>query len=868
MLATLDPYETTRAIRESIHTAILQVGEARLELPQPQVAGVVNGVLPADTAGTTLTVVYTETVKGDEVFMFWHGSITGEYTDSIKLNEFTAGQPVPFPIGAELIKGNEGGSVIARYEIKRAAGGTSYAEPLKFDVGVALENPLPLPQMPQAQGSGAAVTLAPLNAQTGGRVVVAYTGMNDKHSIQLTMTGTPGAGSPTIAPKSGVASGSVEFLIPPEAIAANIGNTAKTFTLQYEVTQGTNKFPSLALTVTVTPLPAAELDKLSIVQAEGDELDLSKVTAGATFRAGVWAFMKAGHPVRLVLKGKNAQGNEHDRVVWKVPGSAVYQAWIDTGKYEQVIPYSYLKDLGHDTDLELHYKLALTSSQVEADAIVGPVKTYKVKAVEDVKPEITSVKDSKGAEIVHDGGTVDPVVTLTGTAAPNQQVEVFEGAASRGKHPVDGTGIWTYTATLTAIGTRTFKARANYGTGQDSVGRILTYSNAVIPAITSVKDSKGVEIPKNTVTLDTSIKLTGTGTPRLNVEIFDGAASKGKALVNATTGKWELEVKNLSLTVHNFKARALYGTGVESAVWTLTVTAVIAPTLVNVLDDRDVEVSEGQTTVSTTLKLKGTASKGQDVEIYDGNGASAVRKGIAKADVATGEWECTITVDVGGRRLYAKSLYHSSPVHSQVRNLTVTRALNAGPDKTMDVTGYSVIQGNPPPTPPAMATHTQPIVGGVPPYSYTSKNTDAAIVDKQNGKVVASGNGTAIIEVTDSANNLASYSVMVINAKVWIEVHSGYPTSVGSNAWERTNAAIAASGTRLPTEADARSLLASGYSTYPNSFFWGQSWWVGGVPQTQYVVGRFYAPEYHTFSYIINSLGIGSAINVQTYGIK
>ncbi|MGY1893611.1 hypothetical protein ACW9IR_29650, partial [Pseudomonas sp. SDT291_1_S447] len=147
---------------------------------------------------------------------------------------------------------------------KRAAGGTSYAEPLKFDVGVALENPLPLPQMPQAQGSGATVTLAPLNAQTGGRVIVAYTGMSDKHSIQLTMTGTPGAGSPTIAPKPGVASGNVEFLIPPEAIAANIGNAAKTFTLQYEVIQGT-KVPSLPITVTVTPLPAAELDKLSIV---------------------------------------------------------------------------------------------------------------------------------------------------------------------------------------------------------------------------------------------------------------------------------------------------------------------------------------------------------------------------------------------------------------------------------------------------------------------------------------------------------------------------------------------------------------------------------------------------------------------------
>ncbi|WP_460367583.1 hypothetical protein ACOYXF_17080 [Pseudomonas sp. Tul1A2] len=141
VLATLDPYETTRAIRESIHTEILQVGEPRLELPEPEVAGVVNGVLPAETAGTTLTVPHIETVKGDEVFMFWIGSITGEYTDSIKLNDFTAGQRVPFPIPAAVIKGNEGGSVIARYEIKRAAGGTSYSNSRVFRVGVAHVKP-------------------------------------------------------------------------------------------------------------------------------------------------------------------------------------------------------------------------------------------------------------------------------------------------------------------------------------------------------------------------------------------------------------------------------------------------------------------------------------------------------------------------------------------------------------------------------------------------------------------------------------------------------------------------------------------------------------------------------------------------------
>lgn len=578
VLAALHPFEATRAIRESIHTDILQVGEPRLELPEPHVAGVVDGVLPADTAGTTLTVKYTETVKGDEVFMFWIGSITGEYPDSIKLNEFTAGQEVPFTIPAAMIKGNEGGTVIAKYHIKRADGRTSHAEPLEFSVGVALENPLPLPQMPQATGTGASVTLAPLDAQTGARVVVAYTGMNEKHSIKLTVLGTPGAGSPNIPAKPGVTSGSVEFLIPAEAVAANIGNSAKSFTLQYEVTSGSSKTPSQTLTVTVMPLPAAELAKLSIVQAEGDELDLSKVTAGATFRAGVWAFMKHGQPVWAELKGKTAQGAAHNHVIWRVPGAAVNQTWIDAGKYEQAVPYSYLKDLGHDSDLEIHFKAALTLSQVEADAIVGPVKRYRVKAVEDVAPTIDSVTATDDGKEISDGSTiVETDVTLTGAAAKGQKVD-----------------------------------------------------------------------------------------------ILDNDKVVAEAVTDAISGDWTLRVTALTEEKHSFVAKAKYGTGQSSPARGLTVTALITPTLTNVLDDEGGEIAEGGFTVSTTLTLRGKASNAQDIEIFDGNGATAASKGKATAHVTTGEWTLVIIVTEGVRRLYAKSLYHDGDVYSEIRNLTVT----------------------------------------------------------------------------------------------------------------------------------------------------------------------------------------------------
>jgi hypothetical protein len=107
--------------------------------------------------------------------------------------------------------------------------------------------------------------------------------------------------------------------------------------------------------------------------------------------------------------------------------------------------------------------------------------------------------------------------------------------------------------------------------------------------------------------------------------------------------------------------------------------AQVIPTLTNVQDTSGKEIPNTGTTTSTTLKLIGKASKGKEVEIYDGSGPSAVPKGKATADVMTGVWARTITVPVGARRLYAKSLYHSSNVYSNVRTLTIETGLTLDP---------------------------------------------------------------------------------------------------------------------------------------------------------------------------------------------
>uniref|UniRef100_UPI00249CD2B6 hypothetical protein n=1 Tax=Pseudomonas sp. PS01303 TaxID=2991439 RepID=UPI00249CD2B6 len=65
-------------------------------------------------------------------------------------------------------------------------------------------------------------------------------------------------------------------------------------------------------------------------------------------------------------------------------------------------------------------------------------------------------------------------------------------------------------------------AKGVYGSNPVSAARTFTVAYALVPAITSVKDSKGIDIPQNGTTVDTSVTLTGTGTANREVDIFDG----------------------------------------------------------------------------------------------------------------------------------------------------------------------------------------------------------------------------------------------------------------------------------------------------------------------------------------------------------
>ncbi|WP_448694868.1 hypothetical protein [Pseudomonas moraviensis] len=475
--AKLDAYQASHAIRESIHTDILRVGKPRRELPEPVVAGVVDGVLPADTPGTTATIIYTETVKGDEAFMFWVGSITGEYPDSIKLNEFTAGKEIPFTIPAAMIKDNEGGTVVARYEIKRADGRTSYAEPLEFRVGVALD--LKEPKIKQAPND---TSLDPLEAQNALTSVINYDGMlvGDRIIVRLTgAPGTPAAGSHTTEPWPVTTVGPQEI---PLAVSVIAFNLAKSITLDYTVTRGTqDPKESRIRALAVSPIAQSDLPGPLITQAseqgEGPELDVSQLTTNATLRANSYPHIALRQYVWLKAKGTLKGGGDYSKTFWQPPASQTNATWIDQGFHtHDGFPLPDLQSLEDGSDLELKFKAGFGGSQVETEAVTFALRTYRIKAYENVVPTLDSVKGSpSGEEIPHGGLTMETTVTLRGVAAKGQKVEIFDGTVSEGQARAHATtGGWTLLVSALAVAAHSFTVKALYGSGAVSAARTLT----------------------------------------------------------------------------------------------------------------------------------------------------------------------------------------------------------------------------------------------------------------------------------------------------------------------------------------------------------------------------------------------------------
>jgi hypothetical protein len=457
----------TLVTRESLHAAVLNVGEPQAELPAPTVLYVQDGALdPEDVPpeGTRLIVpMYNGMISGDEVHYEWMGSETGLATDWIKLNPIIDKKPVPFDIRYDLVADNLGGTVEASYYVIRANGKTSASQALVLPIGFQDFTDF-------NDGTRNGWTDGPaadprdwtiVNGPSGSKVLFNHTFTNNSAGVVLKKNVT------------GLKAG-----------------RAYKFALQGMRRSGGTYAPRLSLATSQGAVAGA-------VTLSG-----SWVTLTGTFIA-----QAAALECQLVSHEANGLGNDY---------------YIDN---------------------------------------------IRISAVGD-EPIITSVTDSKG-EVTFDGTTFDTTVTVKGKAAVSQQIEVFDGATSKGKPTASGTGDWTLALTGLTVAAHNITAKGLYGSNPVSAARMFTVIAATEPSITHVTDSKG-EVENGGTTFDTTVTLKGKAAANQKVQILDGTTSKGEATANPSDD-WTLQVTGLSVAKHSITAKGLYSNNPVSPAWVITV---------------------------------------------------------------------------------------------------------------------------------------------------------------------------------------------------------------------------------------------------------------------------------------------------------
>ncbi|MGE8191217.1 hypothetical protein ACQKP4_28315, partial [Pseudomonas sp. NPDC086278] len=192
-----------------------------------------------------------------------------------------------------------------------------------------------------------------------------------------------------------------------------------------------------------------------------------------------WPLIALGQKLWLRYFGTRTDGSTYTSQTYDA--TPVPSAGLPNGMYPNT-PVAQLRGLKDGSQLRIEFKVTFDGNTDERQAVIFPSRLYTVKALEEMTPEITSVKGaSNGAEIANGGSTAETGVILIGAATKGQRVEIFDGAASLTEVPVHATtGIWTTQLTGLSLASHSFTAKAKYGSEQTSTPWIVTVVGFVI----------------------------------------------------------------------------------------------------------------------------------------------------------------------------------------------------------------------------------------------------------------------------------------------------------------------------------------------------------------------------------------------------
>ncbi len=285
---------------------------------------------------------------------------------------------------------------------------------------------------------------------------------------------------------------------------------------------------------------------------------------------------------------------------------------------------------------------SVTLTATDLAGNTGPVSgafTLTVDTQAPAVPTILAAADNVGPIqtplTVSGQVTDDTTPTLSGSAAANATVTLYDNGVFLGSVQASAAGEWSFTPeNALSNGSHIFTASASDAAGnlsEVSAGFtvIVDSLKPLAPVITLAQDDAGTltgALTSGQRTDDTLPVLTGTSEPNARVQIFEGETLLGTATADSS-GNWSIPLTTpLTNATHNFTAVATDAAGNisdPSATFTLTVDTLppAVPVLVSVVDDVGTVVSltSGQLTNDARPTLNGTAEAGSTVNIYDGN---------------------------------------------------------------------------------------------------------------------------------------------------------------------------------------------------------------------------------------------------------
>ncbi|MFZ0157322.1 Ig-like domain-containing protein [Pseudomonas sp.] len=709
-------------VRESARS-YFQVLQLRQELPAPVVAEADGDVLDPEVVipnGATLRVDYTDTEAGDVLTYYWQSVYAnGTASDWIPITEASKGRPVEFRIASTLIEVSRGTTISALYALKRG-GQTRLSGVLELYVGT----PIPIAISSVIDSWGQVVD--------GGFTV----------DTSVTLIGTARAamgvelldGDTVVGQAGASAQGVWRFPM--------LGLAPRRYDLKAKALYGSGTESSVwsfTVVVDVDPVITEVADSRGDVANGGATVDTAVTLTGNASAGqqvelfddavtwgrvdvdglGNWVLPRADLVIgsyNLMAKAWYGEERESElrtfQVVAEVSPTIVHvtdsrgelnegQTTVDTliivsgnasvDQALEVLDGTAVLDTVR-TDGQGNWSLTLTDLAVKAYVITaralygsGAQSTARRFSVVDyVFPTLESVRDSRG-EVADGGSTVDTSVNLAGKASANEQVEIFDGALSRGVASVNSNGDWTLLLSNLTAKTYSVMAKAQYGNGEESALRTFTVYAEIKPSITSVSDSRG-EVAEAGTTVDTSVALAGKATSNQQVELFDGTTSLATVSVDAS-GDWSYPLQGLAVRAYSLKARALYGGGQESDNRSFSVVAQVAPTIVSVRDLIG-EVADRGFTFDSRVTVSGKASIGQRVEIFEG----AISIGERPVSGA-GDWTHTITgLTVRSYSIKAVALYGSDQ-ESLPRTFEVRQGVTPVITRVVDSNGTAIGNG-------------------------------------------------------------------------------------------------------------------------------------------------------------------------------